>query len=72
MVGVGATVRAEAARRGLTQAALSRAIGVPHATLSRRLRGLSPFTVTEIIAVAAALDLPVSALITAEPLADAV
>jgi len=40
---------------GTPEAQLSEATGIPRATLQRRLKG-SPFTVTELDAVATALD----------------
>lgn len=60
---VGANVRAEVARRGLTQAALADVIGVSQSQLSKRLRGVIPFDVNELAAIAKALDVPIADLL---------
>ena len=44
------------ARKQVKLDALSEATGIPKSTLSTRLRGLSDFTVPELIDIAAALD----------------
>jgi len=67
---VAATVRAEAARRKLSQQSLAAAAGITTATLSRRLAGASPFTVPELLSLAAVLDVPV-ALLLGEPVSGA-
>ncbi|MDO5501509.1 MAG: helix-turn-helix transcriptional regulator [Propionibacteriaceae bacterium] len=63
---VGANSRAEVARRGLTQAALAEVIGVSQSQLSKRLRGVIPFDVNEVAAIANALDVPITELVTAK------
>lgn len=63
---VGANIRAEVARRGLTQAALAEVIGVSQSQLSKRLRGVIPFDVNEVAAIANALDVPITELVTAK------
>lgn len=51
-----ATHIAEAIRSaGETQMTIAQATGIPQATLSRRLNGLTPFTVAEIGAIASVL-----------------
>ena len=65
----GANVRAEIARRGMTQAAISECIGVSQSQLSKRLQGRIPFNVNELAAIASALDVPLSDLIPREPAA---
>ena len=59
---VGANVRAEAARRGISGAQLARTVELSQSAMSRRLAGAHPFTVTELAAVAVALGVPTSAL----------
>lgn len=63
LLGVGPTVRAEAARRRVTVLELSRRTGISRPTLTRRLDGDSAFTVDELQAVARVLDLPVTSLL---------
>lgn len=60
---VGATVRAELARAGKSQTDLAAVLGVTQTAVSKRLRGVTPFDVNELAAVAAALDLDMSVLI---------
>lgn len=60
------TVRAEMARRRLSQRQVADAAGIPQPTLSRRLLGRSPFTVPELLTLAVVLDVPV-ALLLGEP-----
>jgi predicted XRE-type DNA-binding protein len=57
------TIRAELARRSLTQADLANALGVTQPAVSRRMTGQVPFDVEELAKAAALLGLPVSALI---------
>jgi transcriptional regulator with XRE-family HTH domain len=65
------TVRAELARRRVSQAQLSAALGVSQPAISRRLTGAVPFTVDELHAVAALLGLPAGSLL-GEPVTSAV
>lgn len=60
---VGATVRAELARRGLSQADLSRAIKVAQPQVSKRLRGVIAFDINELTAIARFLEIPLSDLL---------
>ncbi|WP_256251081.1 helix-turn-helix domain-containing protein [Mycobacterium malmoense] len=62
---VAANVRAEMARRLHTQTSLAKEIGWTQQSLSRRLSGHVPFTVSELERIAAALDVNVSELIEA-------
>ncbi|MDO5535225.1 MAG: helix-turn-helix transcriptional regulator [Propionibacteriaceae bacterium] len=55
-VRVGANVRAEMARKGMTQTQLAGQIGITQAQISKRLSGQIAFDVNELVAVAAALD----------------
>lgn len=62
---VGEEVRALLARRRVSQEQLGAAIGVSGASISRKVRGLSDFTVGELLAVAAFLDVPAGSLLPA-------
>lgn len=57
-----AAVSAAIEAAGQTQLGVSEATGIPRATLIRRLRGLSPFTVAELEKIAEVLDTRVSIL----------
>lgn len=59
----GANVRAEIARRGVSQAEVSRAIGVSQSQFSKRLRGFIAFDINELAAIAQVLDVPLTDLI---------
>lgn len=61
----GANIKAEMARRGVRQAALAAALGLSQPQVSARLRGVVPFNVNELLAVAAFLDVPVATLLPA-------
>lgn len=67
---VAAEVRAQMARKRVTQTDLAAALGVSQMTISRRLNGRAPFDVEELAAVALALDVPLATLVT-EPTAAA-
>ena len=60
---VAANVRAEAARRGMTQADVARAMGLSRMAVSDRYRGRTPWTLDELEAVSSRLRCPVSALL---------
>lgn len=62
-VTTGANVRAEMARRGISQTALAKEIGMSQAAVSARLRGVTPFDINELHAIAKALDIPLDALL---------
>lgn len=62
---VASGVRAEMARRGLSQQQLADKAGISQQTLSRRIRveNPSPFDTDELTRVAVALDVPVEQLL---------
>jgi transcriptional regulator with XRE-family HTH domain len=62
----GANVRAEMARRGVSQVKMAAALGLSQPSVSARLRGVTPFDVDELHAVADFLDVPVAALLPSE------
>lgn len=49
--------------RGVSQKSMAESTGIPRVTLIRRLNGTNPFTVTELAAVAATLDVDVRDLV---------
>jgi transcriptional regulator with XRE-family HTH domain len=57
---VAAEVRAEMARQRLSGRALAARLGWPQNRLSRRLAGDIPFTVDDLAAIAALLEVPVT------------
>ncbi|MET8908353.1 helix-turn-helix transcriptional regulator [Micromonospora sp. NPDC004551] len=57
---VASEIRAEMARREMTQQALAPLIGMSQQALSRRLRGEHPFDTAELERVANALGVPVA------------
>lgn len=62
---VAANVRAEMGRRRFTQTKLAGTLGVSQMFLSRRLGGHVPFDLQELERIAAALEIPVELLLTA-------
>lgn len=60
---VGASVRAEMARHGITQQDLAAALGITQTAVSRRIRGTVPFDVAELPLVAAAIGCDVDTLL---------
>jgi transcriptional regulator with XRE-family HTH domain len=60
---VGDNVRAELARRRLSQQELAAHLGISQSQLSKRLNDRIDFGVTELGAVAAFLDIPIGALL---------
>lgn len=60
---VGGNVRAELARRGISQATLARELGLPQTSVSARLRGVTPFDVNELARVASVLEVSVETLL---------
>jgi transcriptional regulator with XRE-family HTH domain len=58
---IGANVRAEMARAGVSQAAMARILNLSQSPVSMRLRGATPFTAHELAAIAHYLDVPVDA-----------
>lgn len=61
----GRNVRAEMARADVTQTALASAIGLSQSALSKRLRGVIPFDINELTAVADHLGVEVTTLLPA-------
>lgn len=59
----GTNVRAEMARRGVSQTALAVALGVTQPQVSARLRGVVPFNINELHVVAEFLNVPISTLL---------
>lgn len=62
-VTVAANLRAEMGRRQISQAALAEAIGIAQPSVSKRLHGHVPWTLSELTRVAEFLDLPLSTLL---------
>lgn len=60
---VAANVRAEMARSKRTQAALAHDIGMKQQALSRRLAGITPFTIDELGRIAEVLEVPLHGLV---------
>lgn len=56
-------VRAELARRKIDQTAVATALGVSQAGASRRLSGVTPFTINELVIIADLLGLPIARLL---------
>lgn len=59
----GANVRAEMARKVMTQTALARHLGFSQVALSARLRGVTPFDVNELARCAEVLGVPLDRLL---------
>ena len=59
----GENVRAEMARRGVTQMALAARIGISQAAVSARIKGKTPFDINELVRIADALDVPLETLL---------
>lgn len=62
---VAANVRAELARRGLSQVDIAATLGVSQAAVSRRLSGSVPLDVNEVAAIADLLGITPSQLVSA-------
>lgn len=60
---IAANVRAEAARRQVTQAQLADRLGLKQPGMSRRMLGRVPFSASELATVADVLEIPVANLI---------
>ena len=67
---VPANVRAEVARRGLSQSALAAALNLTQSAVSRRLSGTVEFTASELAALAEHLQVPVSVFFDTPALAE--
>lgn len=62
---VAGEIRAIMARKRITASVLSAEVGVPAATLSRKLTGKTGITVDELLAISAALDVSAADLLRA-------
>lgn len=58
-------VRAEMARRRVSQTTLGEHLGLKQASVSARLRGKTPFDINELHDIAAFLEVPLGALLAA-------
>lgn len=58
----GLNVRAEMARKRVSQTALGRHLGMSQAAVSAKLRGQTPFTIDQLASVAALLEVPLETL----------
>lgn len=65
----GANVRAEMARRKVSQVAVAAHLGLSQTAVSARLAGRVPFDINELHAIAGLLDVPIAALIPAQVVA---
>lgn len=61
---IGAEIRAEMARQDISQEELARRLGWSQQWVSRRITGVTPVDAGELEAIAAALGVPVSQLLT--------
>ena len=59
----GANVRAEMARRKISQEAVAQTLGLSQASVSARLRGVTPFRVDELLRIADLLGVPLDLLL---------
>jgi transcriptional regulator with XRE-family HTH domain len=59
----GANVRAEMARRKVSQMALAAQLGLSQAAVSARLNGHTPFDINELSTIARVLDVPLTDLL---------
>ena len=62
---VSGNLRAELARRELSQTDLGRALGLPQSAISKRLRSVTPWTLPELEEAARFLNLSLEQLVTA-------
>jgi transcriptional regulator with XRE-family HTH domain len=60
---VAANVRAELARKRITQMEVAACLGVSRQNVSQRLNGRVDFRVSELVAIAGLLDIPAAALL---------
>ena len=58
-------IRAEVARRRLSQVSLAEQVGIRQQALSRRLNGTTPFRIDELARIAQALNMPLAELVAA-------
>lgn len=62
----GANIRAELARRGVTQKQLADVLQVSQGQVTKRLRGLIAFDINELVAIAEFLDVDLAVLMPQE------
>lgn len=62
----GANIRAEMARRGITQSQLAEHLHQPQSQVSKRLRGLIPFNINELVTIAEFLGVDLAVLMPQE------
>lgn len=60
---IGSNVKAEMARRGVTQAVIASSLSLSQPQVSARLRGVVTFRIDELLTVAAVLDVPLDSLL---------
>lgn len=60
---VASNVRAQVGRQRLTQTQVGAALGLAQCVVSRRTRGITPFTVRELVVLAALLQIPPASLL---------
>ena len=65
---VAANVRAELARKQITQIEVAARLGVSRQNVAQRLNGRVDFRVGELIAIAGLLDIPVADLLAPDPI----
>ena len=51
------------ARRGVTQTALARQLGISQAAVNARLKGHTPFNINDLVRIAEVLDVPLDRLL---------
>lgn len=60
---VGANVRAETARKRVSQRQMGAALGISHASVSARLSGRTPIDINELVTMATLLEVPLATLL---------
>jgi transcriptional regulator with XRE-family HTH domain len=60
---IAGNIRAEMARAGVSQTDIARAIGLPQAAVSRRVRGITPWLAGEVVIVASQLGVSTTSLV---------
>lgn len=59
----GANIRAEMARRQVTQTEMAQHLGITQPALSKRIRGIVPLNIDELAAIADRLEVPLDAIL---------
>lgn len=65
----GRNIRAEMSRRGLSQTAVANRLGLSQASMSARLRGVTPFDLNEVVQLADLFGMTVDQLLVDVPTA---